>query len=112
MTKTITEHTRVCQRKARIVCEEHFISLNLKGALEMRHSVLYFFSLVRISEYLYVIFRPLAHDVRISSKASATAVKSVKTVGLRHQPSTRPTPPPVRNSVPGTATAWAADNWD
>ena len=42
MTQTITEHTRVCEKKARIVCE-HFISLNLKGAFEMRRSFLYFF---------------------------------------------------------------------
>ena len=41
MTQTITEHTRVCEKKARIVCEEHFISLNLNGAFEMRHSFLY-----------------------------------------------------------------------
>ena len=55
MTQTITERTRVCERKARIVCED-FISLNLKGAFEMRHSFLYFFSLVRISEFLYENF--------------------------------------------------------
>ena len=48
MTKMITEHTRVFERKARIVCEEHFISLNPKGAFGMRHYFLYFFSLVRI----------------------------------------------------------------
>ena len=43
MTQTITEHTLVCERGACIVCEEHYISLNLKGAFEMRHSFLYFF---------------------------------------------------------------------
>ena len=53
---TIMEHMRVRERKARIVCEEHYISLNLKGAFEMRQSFLYFFSLVRISEFLYANF--------------------------------------------------------
>ena len=47
-TKHATEHTRkIHGRKARIVCEEHFISLNMKGAFQMRYSFLYLFSLVR-----------------------------------------------------------------
>ena len=69
-TQAITEHTRVCEMK---VCEEHFISLNLKGAFEMRHSFLYFFSWVRI--FCTHISRPLAYGVRISSKSSTTAVR-------------------------------------
>ena len=47
-------------------------------AFEMRYSFLYFFSLVRISEFLHAISRPLAYGVRISSKASATAVSTSK----------------------------------
>ena len=56
VTQTITKHTRVCERKAHIVCEERYISLNLKGAFEMRHSFLYFFSLARTSEFLCANF--------------------------------------------------------
>ena len=44
-----------------------------KGVFEMRHSFLCFCSLVRIYELLYANSRPLAYDVRISSKACATA---------------------------------------
>ena len=53
-----------CERKARIVCEQHFISLNRlmnpveKSAFEMRHSCLYFLSLVRIYEFSYANFSP------------------------------------------------------
>ena len=57
MTETITEHNMlVCERQACIVCEEH-ISLNLKGAFEMRHSFLYFL-LVHISKFLCAKFSP------------------------------------------------------
>ena len=48
-----------CERKARIVCEEliyfaeSFDEPGDKGALEMRHSFLYFSSLLRISAFLY-----------------------------------------------------------
>ena len=45
-----------------------------KGGFEMRHSLLYFFSLVRISELFYTNFSSTCNSVRISSKASATAV--------------------------------------
>ena len=51
-TQTIAEHTRVCESKKRIVCEETFNSLN--GLVI--HSFLFFFSLVRISEFLYANF--------------------------------------------------------
>ena len=43
MTQMITEYMLVCERKAHIVCKEHFILLNLKGGFEMQHSFLYFF---------------------------------------------------------------------
>ena len=56
MTQTITEHYQVCEGKVCIVCEEHFISLNLKGAFEMWHLFLCFFSLVCISKFSYTNF--------------------------------------------------------
>ena len=62
-TQTITEHTRVCEREAHIVCERFYFAksfdeLSGKGAFEMRHLFLYFFMLVRISEFLYENFSP------------------------------------------------------
>ena len=70
------------RRKTRIVCKEHFISLNhlmnlvlIRGAFEMRQSFLYVCSLVRIIKYLYANFSStFVRGVRISSKAIATAV--------------------------------------
>ena len=71
------------ERKARIVCEQHFDCVSLHRLLAVkvlwkcanRFSV----SLVRISEFLYAISRSLAYGVRISSNASATAVLSCNT---------------------------------
>ena len=42
------------------------------GAFKMRHSLLYFSSLVPISEFCTQISRPLVYGVHISSKASVT----------------------------------------
>ena len=78
--KRSLETCEYCEWKARIVCEQHFISLKLfdepggKRAFEMRHSFLYFFSLVRTSECSYAHF---SYGVCIPSKACATAAKFV-----------------------------------
>ena len=55
-----------CEGKASIVCEDYFISLNRyldelsgKGAFEMRHFSLHFFSLVCISRIF--VFKFLVH---------------------------------------------------
>ena len=69
-----------CERKARIVCEQRFFRwivwrTRWWRCFEMRHSFLYFSSLVRISEFPYENFWStcVQYGVRISSKASATA---------------------------------------
>ena len=54
-----------------------------KGAFEMRYLFLYFFPLVRIYDFYRQISRPLAYEVRISSKASATATLALG-VKLEH----------------------------
>ena len=65
-----------CERKAHIVCKPHlrfaesFDESGGKGAFEMRHSFLYFLSLVRISECLCANFSSTC--VR-RTQASATA---------------------------------------
>ena len=79
MTKAITEHTRVCEMKARIVCKEHFISLNrsmnlvLKVLLKCAIGFSICFRWYAFPNFCTQISRPLAYGVRISSKASATA---------------------------------------
>ena len=75
----ITEYTRVCERKACIICKQQgffvksFDKPSGKGAFGMRHSFLYLFPLVRISKALYTNSRPLVYVEGISPKTSATA---------------------------------------
>ena len=52
---------------------ESFDEPSGKGAFEMRHSFIYFFSLVHNSEFCMQTSRPLACGIRISSKSSATS---------------------------------------
>ena len=67
------------EREARIVYEEHFISLNrlmnlvVKVLLKCGIRFLYLLSLARIYEFLLAIFSSTSCGVRISSKVSATA---------------------------------------
>ena len=69
MTQTITEHTRVCERKACIVCKVHFILLNhFDGAF-----VSVSFRWCAFLNFCTHISRPLGYGVRISSNASVTA---------------------------------------
>ena len=74
MTQTITEHTRAFERKACIVCEEHCISLNLKRCFWNASFVSLSFRWYAFPNFCLQISRPLAYGVRITSKASATAV--------------------------------------
>ena len=81
MTQTITEHTRVCERKARIVCIENFIWLNrlmnrvVKMLLKCVNGFSISFRWYAFSNFWTQVSRPLADGVPISSKASATAAK-------------------------------------
>ena len=92
MTQMITEHTRVCGRKARIVCEENFISLNrLMNSvvkvlcIQMRHSFLYFFSLVyAFPNCCTQISRPLAYGVRISPKVARPLPGNMQVFSSEH----------------------------
>ena len=77
MTQTITKHTRVCKRKARIVCGEHFISLNrlmnvvvkvlLKCGIRSSTS----FRWYTFPNFRTQISHPLPYGVRTSSKPVA-----------------------------------------
>ena len=82
MMQTIMEHyTRHVKGKRAsfaFILLSRLMKLVVKCAFEMRHSFLYFFSLVCISEFdtnLTQISHPVVYHVRISSKASATAGK-------------------------------------
>ena len=57
-THDANDHGRHASIVTRIVCEERFFANEpgSKGAFEMRHLFLYFFSLVRISEFSYANF--------------------------------------------------------
>ena len=68
-----------CERKARIVCQERFISLNhlmnpvVKVLLKCVIPFSIYFRWYAFRTFCTDISRPLAYGVRISSKASATA---------------------------------------
>ena len=74
MPQAITEHTWVCERKACIVCEEHFISLNclmnlvVKVLLKCGIRLSISFHWYTFPKFCMQISRPLAYCVRISWK--------------------------------------------
>ena len=75
MTQKIMEHTRACKRKARIACEEHFISLNrlinlvvkvlLKCSIRFSISIRWY----AFPNFCAQISRPLACGVRTLLKS-------------------------------------------
>ena len=69
---TITEHTRVCERKVRIACEEHFISLN--RLMNLLVKVLLKCNIRFSTSFRWYAFPNFCKKFLVhSSKASATA---------------------------------------